>query len=156
METAAEPSRHAALDRRLFQHSQRGSVPVAEFLKEAIMIRFASAVVIALCLVPPTSHAQSPRFTVMAASAAIYQAPSAGSPVIGRCAEGTLLDVRRELAGQWIEVAWPNASKGVAYLLAATGVQRPMTIDEFVHGTSAAHPSISQAAVQGTNVQRPA
>jgi hypothetical protein len=114
------------------------------------MIRFTLAVAIALCLSSLPSYAQSPRFTVTAMSASIYQAPSAGSPVIGQSSEGAVLDVRGELAG-WIEVAWPNAVKGIAYVRAATGriekpapnrvatgVQRPMTIDEFVHGTSTA------------------
>ena len=113
------------------------------------MIRFPLAVAIALCLSSSPSYAQSPRFTVTAMSASIYQAPSAGSPVIGQSSEGAVLDVRGELAG-WIEVAWPKAAKGIAYVRAATGriekpvpgrvatgVQRPMTIDEFVHGTSA-------------------
>jgi hypothetical protein len=114
------------------------------------MIRFALAVTIALCLHPSPSYAQSPRFTVTEMSASIYQAPSAGSRVIGQSSKGAVLDVRAETTG-WIEVAWPNTAKGSAYVRAATGliekpvvnsvapqVQRPMTIDEFVHGRSPA------------------
>ena len=113
------------------------------------MIRVALAVALMLCLSPLPSYAQSPRFIVTAASASIYQAPSTGSPVIAQSPEGAVLDVRGELAG-WIEVAWPKAATGLAYLRAATGriekpvpgrvatgLQRPMTIDEYVHGTSA-------------------
>ena len=112
------------------------------------MSRFALAVAVALCLSSVPLYAQSPRFTVTALSASIYQAPSAGSPVIGQRSEGAMLDVRGEAAG-WIEVAWPNAAKGIAYVRAASGriekpapnrvatpLQRPMTIDEYVHGTS--------------------
>ena len=123
------------------------------------MIRFASAVAIALCLSPAQSYAQSPRFIVTATSASIHQAPSAGSPVIGQSAEGAVLAVRRELA-DWIEVAWPKAATGIAYVRAATGsidrqvpnrLQRPMTIDEFVHGTPAAQVPASSAAPASPN-----
>jgi hypothetical protein len=46
-----------------------------------------------------------------------------------------VLAVRAEADG-WVEVVWPNTAKGIAYIRTATGVQRPMTIDEFVHDTS--------------------
>src|SRR5689334_6939017 len=117
------------------------------------MYRFAPAVAIAFCLAPALASAQNPHFTVTARSASIYQAPSAGSPVIGQSIEGAVLDIRSELP-EWIEVSWPTTAKGVAYLRtatgridqappnrAATGTQRPttpMTIDEFVHGTPSA------------------
>ena len=105
------------------------------------MIRFALAVAIALCLSPSQLYAQSPRFTVTAVAANMYQAPNAGSQVIGQSSKGAVLDVRGELAG-WIEVAWPDAAKGIAYVRAGTGsvekpvpnrvateVRKPMTID---------------------------
>ena len=113
------------------------------------MSRFALAVAIALCLSPSRLYAQSPRFTVTTESASIYQAPSAASPVIGHSTGGAVLDVRAESAG-WIEVAWPNAAKGVAYVRTATGriekAFRPMTIDEYVHGTPAVQGRVSLPA----------
>ena len=127
------------------------------------MIRFILAVAIAICLSPSQSYAQSQRFIVTSTSASIYQAPNVGSLVIGHSLEGAALDVRRELLG-WIEVAWPTAAKGIAYVRAATGsiekpglnraapaVQRPMTIDEYVHGTSAAQAATSPAASGSTS-----
>src|SRR6476620_7734537 len=132
------------------------------------MYRFALAVAIAFCLAPARVSAQNPHFTVTARSASIYQAPTAGSPVIGQSVEGAVLDIRSELP-DWIEVSWPSTAKGVAYLRAATGrieqpgpnraapgAQRPptpMTIDQFVHGTSAA-PAAAPAPVP-VAVQRP-
>jgi hypothetical protein len=44
------------------------------------MTRFAAALTIALCLASSPLYAQSPRFTVTAPSASVYQAPSAASP----------------------------------------------------------------------------
>jgi len=100
------------------------------------MTRFATALTIALCLASSPLYAQSPRFTVTAPSASVYQAPSAASPVIAQCPKGSVLVVRAEADG-WVEVVWPNAAKGIAYLRTTTGLQRPMTIDEFVHDTTA-------------------
>ena len=105
------------------------------------MIRFALAVSIALCLTPAESYGQNPRFTVTAISATMYQAPSTLSAVIGQSPKGAVWEVHAEAPG-WIEVVWPNSAKGVAYLPAATGMKRPMTIDEFVHAT----PSVAAAA----------
>jgi hypothetical protein len=105
-------------------------------MQEEDMIRSVLIVAIALCLNPSTSYAQNPKFTVTAASASIYQAPSAASPVIAQSPKGAVLDVRGEVAG-WIEVAWPTTGKGIAYVRDTTGVKRPMTIEEFVHSTPA-------------------
>jgi hypothetical protein len=108
-------------------------------MQEVHMTRFALAVAVALSLTPSLTYAQHPRFTVTARSASIYEAPTVVSPVIAQSPQGAVLDVRRELP-DWIEVAWPSTAKGIAYLRASTGVQRPMTIDEFVHGTSVQTP----------------
>lgn len=127
------------------------------------MIRFTLVAAIALCLCPLTSYAQNARFVVTAPSVSIYQAPNIGSPVIGHSSKGAALDVRGEITG-WIEVAWPSAANGVAYVRAlmgsvekpaatrvATGVQRPMTIDEYVHGRSAAQVPASLSATGSPN-----
>ena len=112
------------------------------------MIRFAQAAAIALCLIPSPLYAQGARFTVTVISASIYQSPNAGSAVIGQSWQGAVLDVRSDLA-EWIEVAWPGTARGIGYVRAVMGriekgapsgiaapVQRPMTIDEYVHGRS--------------------
>jgi hypothetical protein len=129
------------------------------FLQEVHMTRFPLALAIALCVSTSPLYAQSPRLTVTAMSASIYQAPSTGSPVIGQTSKGAVLDVRAEVAG-WVEVAWPKAARGIAYVPVATGwiekpapaqltptVRRPMTIDEFVHGTS---PAQAKALLSGS------
>ena len=132
------------------------------------MTRFALAVAIAFCLAPSSSYAQTSRFTVTAMTANVYAAPSVRSAVVGHRARGAVLEVRREV-GDWIEVAWPGTAKGVAYVPAPNGwmekpwptgaatevqqPQRPMTIDEFVHGRSTLQ---SSAAQTGSSAQNPA
>src|SRR4029453_6940047 len=103
------------------------------------MTRWVAVVAVAVCLTPARLHAQSSTFTVTVASAAVRQAPSAGSPVVGYRAKGEVLDVRRNL-GTWIEVAWPASPAGIAYVSASMGLlaasappeRRAMTISEFV------------------------
>ena len=112
-----------------------------------MMTRWVAAVAVALCLSPSWLGAQTTIFTVSVASAGVRQAPTTGSPVVGYKAKGDVLDVRRNL-GSWIEVAWPTAATGVAYVSATMGTigqsappeRRPMTIAEYM-STSAPPPA---------------
>ena len=61
------------------------------------MIRHVVAVAAVVCLNPVWVSAQTPTFTVTAAPASVYKAPSTGSPVIGTAPRGTVVDVQREL-----------------------------------------------------------
>src|SRR5207244_135076 len=115
------------------------------------------------------SFAQTPRFTVTAMSTNIYQAPVISSPVIGHSTKGAALDVRGEIT-DWVEVSWPAAARGVGYVRTAAGsldkqpalqaaaptVRRPMTIDEFVHGTSTMAPVSSSIPPSGNPPAPPA
>src|SRR5262245_55078637 len=118
------------------------------------MIRFAGAVAIALCLSPAWLHAQSVQFTVGVPMAGIYQSPSTGSPILAQRPQGTVFEVQRNL-GSWIEVTWPAAARGVAYVYASMGSigeppppTRPMTIAEYVGRSSAGPFSPATAADQ--------
>src|SRR5206468_4086555 len=84
------------------------------------MKRFVVALSVALCVSSASLHAQTPVFTVQAASADVYKAPSTGSPVIGQATRGTRLPVTREL-GSWVKVSWPRAEDGVGYVHVSMG-----------------------------------
>jgi hypothetical protein len=113
------------------------------------MTRWVAVVAVALFLSPSWLGAQTTIFTVTVASAGIRQAPTNGSPIVGYKAKGEVLDVRRNL-GSWIEVAWPTAATGVAYISMTMGsigqsappVRRPMTIAEYM-STSAPPPALA-------------
>jgi hypothetical protein len=114
------------------------------------MTRWVAIVVVALCLSPSWVGAQTTIFTVTVQSAGIRQAPANGSPVVGYKAKGDVLDVRRNL-GSWIEVAWPTAPTGVAYISSSMGligqsappVRRPMTIAEYMSTSAPATPALA-------------
>ena len=84
------------------------------------MIRPASVVVIALCLLPTLASAQSAEFTVNVQSAAVRKGPSTGSPVVGQAPRGAVLEVTRDI-GAWIKVAWPEAPDGIGYVHQSMG-----------------------------------
>ena len=84
------------------------------------MKRLAAALGVALFVSPASLSAQTPVFTVQAASADVYKAPSTGSPVIGHAPRGTTLPVTREL-GSWVKVSWPRAEDGVGYVHVSMG-----------------------------------
>ena len=102
------------------------------------MTRWVAVFALALSVSSSPLHAQSTMFTVTVPSADIRQSPSASSPIVGHRNKGQILDVRREL-GSWVEVAWPAASSGVAYINlnmgsirhSAPAPRRPMTIAEY-------------------------
>ena len=84
------------------------------------MKRLAAALGVALFVSPASLYSQTPVFTVQAASADVYKAPSTGSPVIGHAPRGTMLPVRREL-GSWVKVSWPRAEDGEGYVHVSMG-----------------------------------
>jgi hypothetical protein len=101
------------------------------------MIRQAAAIAVALLLTPAWLQAQNPEFTVNMASANIYKGPSTGSPVIGKAARGTVLEVTRDL-GDWLKVTWPAVPDGTGYVHITTGARsRPMASDPVPAGSSA-------------------
>jgi len=84
------------------------------------MIRKAATVVVVLCLSSVSLHAESTKLTVSATSASVYKSPSVGSPVIGKAARGTSLEVSREV-GDWVKVSWPDAPDGFGYVRSTMG-----------------------------------
>jgi hypothetical protein len=88
------------------------------------IIRHASAVALTLvCNASPLFGQSAPmpvaEFNVQA-SAEIHKSPSTASPVIGKAPRGAVLEVRRNL-GSWVEVPWPNADTGLAFVHVNTG-----------------------------------
>lgn len=84
------------------------------------MIRPASVVVIAVCLLPTLASAQVAEFTVNVQSAAVRKGPSTGSPVVGQASRGAILEVTRDI-GAWVKVAWPEAPDGIGYVHQSMG-----------------------------------
>jgi hypothetical protein len=79
------------------------------------MTRMPFAIAAALLATAATVHAQSTHFTVSAASASVYKAPTNVSPVIGEAKQGATLEVTRDV-GSWLKVAWSKAPDGVGYV----------------------------------------
>jgi outer membrane protein W len=84
------------------------------------MIRRLAAVVAVLVLTPAALYAQTPVFTITAASADVHKGPITVTPVIGHVRRDTALPISRNL-GSWVRVAWPAAPDGVAYVHVTTG-----------------------------------
>ena len=84
------------------------------------MTRIRIAIAAALCLTATTVHAQGTHFTVSAASASIYKAPTNVSPVIGEAKQGATLEVTRDV-GSWVKVAWAKSPDGVGYVRKSAG-----------------------------------
>jgi hypothetical protein len=96
------------------------AVDVRMLLEDPTMRRHAAALAVMIALGTSALHAQDARFTVTTASADVHKAPSTGSPVIGRAARGTALEVTREL-GSWVRIPWPDAPDGVGYVHVTRG-----------------------------------
>ena len=79
------------------------------------MTRMRIAIAAAFSLIATTVHAQGTHFTVGAASASVYKAPTNVSPVIGEATKGVTLEVTRDV-GSWVKVAWSKAPDGVGYV----------------------------------------
>ena len=84
------------------------------------MIRQASVVAIAVCLLPSLASAQISEFTVSVQSADVRKAPSTGSPLVGHAPRGAVLEVTRDI-GAWVKVAWPEAPDGIGYVHQSMG-----------------------------------
>lgn len=107
------------------------------------MIRRASAVAIALVLnvTPLFGQSAGPavtELTVKASTADVHKYPSVASPVIGTARSGMVLGITRNL-GSWVEVPWPNAEGGVAFLHVNTGT--------IAGRSTSAAPNEAQAAI---------
>ena len=84
------------------------------------MTRHVLALAIALCASTSPVSAQAPgtldtQLTVKATPAEVHKSPTVASTVVGKVQIGTVFDVRRNL-GSWIEVPWPGAEGGVAFV----------------------------------------
>ena len=115
------------------------------------MIRRAAAVTALLVLGATPLHAQEQpqsQFTVNVASAAVRQAPSVASPVVGQAPRGAVLEVTRDI-GAWVKVAWPQAPDGIGYVHQSMGTRsRPTTLEERVAVALATPPTEANAAMQ--------
>lgn len=119
------------------------------------MTRHVAAVVALLTLSPAWVHAQSPRFTVSAASASVHRSPSTGSPVIGTAPRGSAFDVTREL-GSWVRIAWPAAEDGSGYLHVAWGTLNRGPSPSLNRATTAAsEPAAPMAASASASAEQP-
>ena len=91
------------------------------------MTRMPFAIAAALLVAASTVHAQSTHFTVSAASASVYKAPTNVSPVIGEAKQGVTLEVTRDV-GSWVKVAWSKAPDGVGYVRKSAGTDRKSVV----------------------------
>ena len=96
------------------------------------MIRHVAAVAIVLVVSATPVFAQSApaassELVVKTAAAAVHKFPSIGSPIIGQAPRGTTLEVRRNL-GSWVEVPWPAADAGIAFMHVNTGTIAPRVV----------------------------
>jgi len=96
--------------------------------------RHVSAVALGVCLfaTPVFAQAPSPQFTVSVQSAAVRQAPSTGSPVVGHATRGAVLEVARDI-GAWVKVSWPDGPDGFGYIHQSMGkMSQRLTMEERV------------------------
>ena len=84
------------------------------------MVRHVTAFALVAWFIPTWLCAQTAQFTVTVESAAVYKAPSTGSPVIGNAPRGRVLQVERNL-GSWVKVPWTGAEDGFAYVHVTMG-----------------------------------
>ena len=119
------------------------------------MKRRLAAVVLALALTPAVLYAQTPVFTVTAASADVHKGPSTVTPVIGHVARGAALPIARNL-GSWVKIAWPSAPDGVAYVhvtmgrLGGTATEPSATPARVMPGSASRTASVSAPAQSAT------
>jgi hypothetical protein len=90
------------------------------------MIRQVSALAVMFCLseaslFAQTTEPQIAELTVTIASADVHKFPTVASPVIDKAPRGATLEISRNL-GSWVEVPWPTAEGGVAFLHVNTGL----------------------------------
>ena len=78
------------------------------------MIRHAIAVGLTIVLTPVAVDAQT-RLTIEATSTDVHESPTNGARVIGQAKRGRVLEVTDE-DGDWVTVAWPEATGQVGYV----------------------------------------
>ena len=119
------------------------------------MIRKVAAVTALLLALGATPlYGQTSQFTVSVQSAAVRQAPSVASPVIGQAPRGMVLDITRDI-GAWVKIAWPDAADGVGYVHQTMGTRsRPTTLDERVAAAVASLPPAEAAAAPAQPIDR--
>jgi Bacterial SH3 domain len=117
------------------------------------MIRHAAVVIIALVLSPSWAWAQATDFTVNVQSAAVRQAPSTASPIVGQAPRGSVLEVTRDI-GAWVKVAWPEAPDGIGYVHQSMGARARRTTFEERAATAFA-PSASTATAAAAAPEAP-
>jgi hypothetical protein len=124
--------------------------------QEATVIRPASVVVIAVCLLPTLASAQVAEFTVNVQSAAVRKGPSTGSPVVGQAPRGAILEVTRDI-GAWVKVAWPEAPDGIGYVHLSMGkLSQRATREERLAAAFASLPPPEPVLLPDTSVVEPA
>jgi hypothetical protein len=109
------------------------------------MTRHVLALTVALCVSTSPVSAQAPgpqdtQLTVKATPAVLHKSPTVASTVIGKAQIGTVLDVNRNL-GSWIEVPWPGAEGGVAFVHVNAGTIARRTTPAPVRVAAAAEPA---------------
>jgi hypothetical protein len=92
----------------------------------------------------PGVSAQAPgpldtQLTVKATPAEVHKSPTVASTVVGKAQVGTVLDVKRNL-GSWIEVPWPGAEGGVAFVHVSAGTIARRTTPAPVRVAAAVEP----------------
>jgi hypothetical protein len=114
------------------------------------MIRRAAAIAALLVLGATPLHAQQQpqsQFTISVASAAVRQAPSVASPVLGQAPRGAVLEVTRDI-GAWLKIAWPEAPDGIGYVHQSMGTRsRVTTLEERIAVALATPPTEANAAM---------
>jgi hypothetical protein len=116
------------------------------------MIRLACAVAVALILLTTPVFAQSTpiaELRVSQTAADVHRFPSIASPIIGRVVAGTVVEIRRNL-GSWVEVPWPGAEAGTAFLHVNAGTIAHRSPVIASNGAQAAVSEISAVAAAVT------
>ena len=118
------------------------------------MIRRASAVLIVLVLNATPLFGQgagtpTAELIVKAAAADVHKSPTVASPVISKARAGTVLEIRRNL-GSWVEVPWPDAEGGIAFVHVNTGTIARRSPAVASNGVEAAGAQIAAVAAPAT------
>ena len=118
------------------------------------MIRHASAVVIVLVLNSTPLFGQAAmssasELTVRMAAADVHKSPTVASAVIGTARSGMVLEIKRNL-GSWVEVPWPGAESGVAFVHVNTGTIARRSGAAPLNGAEAAVAQIHAVAAAAT------
>jgi hypothetical protein len=117
------------------------------------VIRFAAAVVIVLIATasPVSGQSAGTPFAelVVNMTADVHKSATTVSEIIGKVQSGTALPVNRNL-GSWVEVPWPGAATGVAFVHVNTGRITPRPAATTANGARAAIAQIHAVAAAVT------